>query len=371
MRNTTFLAPYLVQRVGVTFNIFFGDTTEHFPVTPGGVEQNDRYQNHRNPGHDVKRQLAGSCIPHCQTCVHHGAGRHHKREHCDTGSQDDAGQRQGGEHKRPRGFIHTCSQDGQQRQNHTQCRNSPQNWRVVEVNQPCASFTNHFFIQRVRGCVMVHCRFHDITIDTVHHPYASQCEADQRHQCRHLSRCTGTQVQFAHGTHLQIGCALSNDHPYAHHTCQQAERVKQLEEVTGVVQTQIFINVEWYALQQVTERYTNHQRRNEATNEDAPVPHVTPAGFFNLGAVVKTDRTEEQRRQHEDHRHIEAGERSGIDHRPGSKQCAACGDQPNLVTVPVWCDGVNHNSTLGVVTTEETGEHAHPHVETVSDCKTN
>ncbi|SRN42210.1 Uncharacterised protein [Shigella flexneri] len=37
----------------------------------------------------------------------------------------------------------------------------------------------------------------------------------------------------------------------------------------------------------------------------------------------------------------------------------------------MWCNGVNHNSTLGVVTTEETGEHAHPHVETVSDCKTN
>ncbi len=42
----------------------------------------------------------------------------------------------------PRGFIDTCSQDGQQRQNHTQCRNSPQNWRVVELNQPCASFTS-------------------------------------------------------------------------------------------------------------------------------------------------------------------------------------------------------------------------------------
>ena len=218
---------------------------------------------------------------------------------------------------------------------------------------------------------MVHCRFNDITVDTVHHPHASQCEADQCHQRRHLCSCTGTQVQFAHGTHLQIGRALSNDHPYAHHTGQQAERVKQLEEVTGVVQTQIFINVERYALQQVTERHTNHQRRNEATNEDAPVPHVAPTGVFNLGTVIKTDRTEKQRRQYEDHRDIEAGERSGINHRPGSEQRATCGDQPYLVTVPVWRDRVNHNSTLGVVTTEETGEHPHPHVETVSDCKTN
>ncbi|XPE63961.1 hypothetical protein ACNKHU_03415 [Shigella flexneri] len=43
--------------------------------------------------------------------------------------------------------------------------------------------------------------------------------------------------------HSQIGCALKNDLPDADHACQQAERVKQLEEVTGVVQTQTFINV--------------------------------------------------------------------------------------------------------------------------------
>ncbi|MNT18940.1 hypothetical protein D3C72_1541700 [compost metagenome] len=133
-------------------------------------------------------------------------------------------------------------------------------------------------------------------------------------------------MQFTHSTHLQISRTLSDNHRNAHHTCQQTKRIQQLEEVTGVVQTHIFIEVERNALQQVAERYADHQRWHEATDEDAPVPHVTPAGVFNLRTVVKTDRTEEQGRQYQNHRDIEAGERSCVNHRPGGKQCAARGD---------------------------------------------
>ncbi|ABV13524.1 hypothetical protein CKO_02407 [Citrobacter koseri ATCC BAA-895] len=370
MRNTTFLAPYLVQRVGVAFNMFFSDAAEHFPVTPAGVDQNDRYKHQRNPGHQVQRSLAGGRIPHGQARIHHGAGRHHKREHCDTGSQDDAGQGQRREQECPCSFLHTGGQDSQQRQNHAQRRNQPQDRRTVEVHHPRTGFTRDFFGQRVRCGVMIHRGSHDITINTVNHPYARQREAHQRNQRGYLCRRAGTQVQLTHGTHLQIGRALGNDHPYADDTCQQAKRVQQLEEVTGVVQTQILVDMERYALQQVAKRHADNQRRHKAPHEDAPVPHVAPAGVFNLGTVVKTDRTEEQGRQHEDHRHIETGKRRSVNHRPGGEQRATGGDQPHLVTVPVRGDGVDHNSTLGVVTTEETGEHAHPHVEAIGNRKT-
>ena len=140
---------------------------------------------------------------------------------------------------------------------------------------------------------MIHHRFHHITVDTVVDPNARQREADQRHQRRHRRHGAGAQVQFTHGTHLQIGRALRQDHRHANNTGQQAKRIQQLEEVTGVVQAQIFINVERNALQQVAERHANHQRRHEAADEDAPVPHVTPAVILNLRAVVETHRTEE------------------------------------------------------------------------------
>ena len=140
---------------------------------------------------------------------------------------------------------------------------------------------------------MVDCRRHHVAIDAVHHPYAGQCKANQCDQRSDLSRRARTQVQFTNRTHLQIGCALSDDHRHAHHAGQQTKRIQQLEEVTGVVKTHVFVQVERYALQQVTERHADHQRWNEATDEDAPVPHVAPTGVFNLGTVVETDRTEE------------------------------------------------------------------------------
>lgn len=139
------------------FNIFFGDMIEYFLVISGGVEQNDWYQNYCNSGYDVKCQLVGSCILYCQICVYYGVGWYYKWEYCDIGCQDDVGQCQGGEYKCLCGFIYMCSQDGQQWQNYIQCWNSLQNWCVVEVNQLCVSFMNYFFIQWVRGCVMVYC----------------------------------------------------------------------------------------------------------------------------------------------------------------------------------------------------------------------
>jgi len=36
----------------------------------------------------------------------------------------------------------------------------------------------------------------------------------------------------------------------------------------------------------------------------------------------------------------------------------------------VWRDRVNHHTTFGIATTQETGEHAHPHVEAVGDGET-
>lgn len=208
------------------FNIFFGDMIEYFLVILGGVEQNDRYQNYCNLGYDVKCQLVGSCILYCQICVYYGVGWYHKWEYCDIGCQDDVGQCQGGEYKCLCGFIYMCSQDGQQWQNYIQCRNSLQNWCVVEVNQLCVSFMNYFFIQWVRGCVMVYCRFYDIIINIVYYLYVSQCEIDQCHQCSYLSCCMGMQVQFVYGMYLQIGCVLSNDYFYVYYVCQQVEWVK-------------------------------------------------------------------------------------------------------------------------------------------------
>lgn len=93
------LALAQLQRVDWYVNIFFGDTTEHFPVTPGGVNRIiSTRRRHRKrvmtlsvswlEVHPIIRLRSSWC------------GRHLK-QNIDTGSQIDAGQRRGGEHKAP------------------------------------------------------------------------------------------------------------------------------------------------------------------------------------------------------------------------------------------------------------------------------
>ena len=126
-----------------------------------------------------------------------------------------------------------------------------------------------------------------------------------------------------------------------------------------------------HALQQVAERHANHQRRHEAAEENAPVPQLTPAHIFDFRAVVKTDRAEEKRGQHQNHRHIEAGKGRRIDHWPGGEQRAAGGDQPHLVAVPVRRDTVNHDAAFGIGATQNARQHSHAHIETVGDREAN
>ena len=127
--------------------------------------------------------------------------------------------------------------------------------------------------------------------------------------------------------------------------------------------------MERYALQQSAEGNAEDQRRHHAADEEAPVPGIAPAGIVNLGPVVEADGTEEQREQHQQHRHVEAGKGGGIDHRPGGEDGAARGDEPDLIAVPVRADGVDGDAAFGVGTGDEGQEAAHPHVHAVGDGK--
>ncbi len=86
---------------GCYVQYLLGDTTEHFPVTPGGVEQNDRTRTTATQVMtlsvswlEVASTLSDLRSSWCWTASQTGT--------LHTGCQDDAGQRQGGEHKRPR-----------------------------------------------------------------------------------------------------------------------------------------------------------------------------------------------------------------------------------------------------------------------------
>ncbi len=73
----------------------------------------------------------------------------------DTRRQNNAG---GGRQRTgilTRAFLHTGSQDGQQRRNHAQRPEPATGSGIIKVLPAGASFTRHFFSQRVRGGMMI------------------------------------------------------------------------------------------------------------------------------------------------------------------------------------------------------------------------
>ena len=130
------------------------------------------------------------------------------------------------------------------------------------------------------------------------------------------------------------------------------------------------VKLERNALQQVAKGHTKDDGRYGATGEQGPVPVAAPFGISTQGAVLETDRTQEQRHQGQDHGDVEAGEGRGIHHRPSGEQGTTSSDQPNLVTFPVRPHGVEHHAALDIFLADEREQCAYPHVEAVSDGKT-
>ncbi len=162
-------------RVGVAFNMFFSDTTEHFPVTPAG-ESEYRYEHRRN-------QSSGSASsgwmshPTCQAGIHHRAGRHHKWEHSDTRRQNNAGGVS--ESRMPRalpaphtGEVRMVSSGRPRRRKELTTGSG-----IIKSSPAGASFTRHFFSQRVRGGMMINRGCHD----NHQYYYITQTPASAKH----------------------------------------------------------------------------------------------------------------------------------------------------------------------------------------------
>jgi len=109
------------------------------------------------------------------------------------------------------------------------------------------------------------------------------------------------------------------EHAQADESCQQAEGIEQLPEVAVVADAQVGIELNRHAQQQVAEGHAEHQGRYQPADAQPPVPALSPAGILQLAAVIEADRAHEKGEQHDQHCPVEAGERGGIDQRPGGE----------------------------------------------------
>ena len=226
-------------------------------------------------------------------------------------------------------------------------------------------------MQRIGDCIDTGKLGNGITRDRLGHPETSQQEQDPSQETGDSRTHSGTLTYSAVTLDHQPGRALSQNHHQADNTGQQTKGVEQAEEVAFIGRAQILIHGEGHPLQQVAKGYAKDHRRHKTTDEEAPVPGRAPAGIFNLGAVIKTDRTEEKGHQGQHHGGIKTGEGRGINRRPGCKDGTTGSDQPHLITIPVGGNGVDHHTPFIVGATKDREQSSHSHVKTIGHGKAN
>ncbi len=219
--------------------------------------------------------------------------------------------------------------------------------------QPAGGSVRDGLGERNEGDVARRHRRYRIAVDAVRDPDAGAGERDDEKRSGDTRGDDRPPLHRAFGAQLQIDRPVHRQHRGAHDPGEQTEGIEEIEKRSGVVDAQIGIEVERDAQKQVAESDAEDQRRHGAADEEAPVPRAAPARIGNLAAVVEADRTQKQREQRQDQRHVEAGERRRVDERPRRERRAARGNEPDLVALPVRTDRVEHDATLVIVAPDE------------------
>src|SRR5450759_3561502 len=117
-----------------------------------------------------------------------------------------------------------------------------------------------------------------------------------------------------------------------------------------------------------------HMMPNGLSSSNSPppskqrvVPESSPARIHDLVAELETDRPQDQRRKHQEHRDVEARKGRRIDRRESGEYRPAAGDQPDLVTIPYRADRVDGNSSLGFRARDERQQGCDAEIEAVHD----
>ncbi len=164
---------------------------------------------------------------------------------------------------------------------------------------------------------------------------------------------------------------MHHDHRRRDHAGQQREGVEKAQELAipraFIDRQQVLGEVERRALQHVAHRHAKQQRGHEAADEQRPVPGRAPGGALVFRAILEAHGAQDQRRQHQEHRQVEARKAHRVERWPGREDRPAAEDEPHLVAFPDRADGVDHDPPLGVGAPDEGQERARAHVEPVGE----
>ena len=211
----------------------------------------------------------------------------------------------------------------------------------------------------------MHDRAHDPVAVDLSEEHARQREQrDERHRGVEHRR-VGALFYDAAGLVVQPARAVEHDHRKTHQPAQQREGIEQRQQRDLAVHAHHGIEAERHALEQVSERHAEDQRRHHAARKQRPVPEAAPVSVLQLAAEFESRRPQDQRRQHQEHGQIEAGETRGIEHRPGGEDGAAAQDEPHLIAFPHRPHGVEHHAALLVGASDERQQRRDSQIESV------
>ena len=156
---------------------------------------------------------------------------------------------------------------------------------------------------------------------------------------------------------------MQREQKQGRHAAEQRVRVQQVEERPGP----LVVRVDRNAAQDVRERDAPQQRRQRAAPEDRAVPPRLPLRPLVFPAELESHATEDQRRQDQEQREVEAAEQRCVPLGKGGERGAAGHQQPDLVPVPDGPDRVHEDAPVGVVASEERQQNADTEVESFQE----
>src|SRR5579875_4174467 len=145
--------------------------------------------------------------------------------------------------------------------------------------------------------------------------------------------------------------------------------MQEVPKSTRIHRTLQPIEMERESQKEIPERDAEQQRRQRASDRERRVPDVAPPRVCDLVAEAESDRPQNERREHKEHRRIKRGEGSRVEQRPGREGCPPAQDEPDLIALPDGLDRPEQRPTLLVGAPDEPEDRTEAEVEPVRDGK--
>src|ERR1039457_2350277 len=130
-------------------------------------------------------------------------------------------------------------------------------------------------------------------------------------------------------------------------------------------QKEVAVGLERDAAQNIGESGAEEDREQDTGETEEPIQQRAPDANLDVVAQLKAHSAQNQQREHDHQRQIEATEGRGVEQRKSKVERAAASQQPNFVAVPNRADAGKRCAPLRLVADQEQVKHTYAQIEAV------